>query len=236
LIEGRFFYAFFMGNGPLKTSALRFVKIALPHDYKGQGTRRGQRITTKEIRIVVTTKTQPKKKTTKAVKAVAKKTAKPTTAKKVTAKAKAKPTAKPAKPAAKKTTPKKAPAKKPAAVQKTAPKGLPEQMLDAALTILDDRKGEDIVAVDLRGKSPLADYAVIATGRSGRQLAAMADYVGAAFAKLGVRRIRVEGAQQGDWVLLDAGDVIVHLFRPEVRNFYNLDAILGATSPKSRGA
>lgn len=128
--------------------------------------------------------------------------------------------------AAKKKTSKKIAVKKTTrAKKKSATRGLPEKMRDAALKVLDARQAEDIVTVDLRGKSILADFAIIASGRSSRQLAAIADYLGAAFTELGARKIRIEGLPQGDWVLIDAGDVLVHLFRPEVRRYYNIEAI-----------
>jgi len=98
-------------------------------------------------------------------------------------------------------------------------------------TSLDDDKGEDIVAIDLRGKSSIADFMVIATGRNSRQLAAMASHLDAKLTKAGIKKISVEGAAQGDWVLLDAGDVVVHLFRPEVRTFYALEKMWGAEMP-----
>lgn len=129
----------------------------------------------------------------------------------------------------KKAAPKKAISKKKVAPKKAL--GLPEQMRDAVLKVLDERQGEDIVAVDLRGRSALADYAIVASGRSGRQLAAIAEYIREAFFKLGVRRIRVEGVGQGDWVLIDGGDVIIHLFRPEVRSYYHIEEIWSAKSP-----
>jgi ribosome-associated protein len=96
---------------------------------------------------------------------------------------------------------------------------------------LDDAKGEDIVVVDLTGKSNIADYTVIATGRSSRQVAAMADrVVDQLQAKLPFK-IGLEGMTQGDWVLLDCGDVIVHLFRPEVRAFYAIEKMWGLETP-----
>jgi len=105
------------------------------------------------------------------------------------------------------------------------PKGLPEQQRDAALKILDERQATEIVTMDVRGRSAMADYVIVATGRSARQLAAIADYLRAAFAQIGVRKIRVEGLPQGDWVLIDGGDVLVHLFRPEVRRYYSIEDI-----------
>jgi ribosome-associated protein len=143
-----------------------------------------------------------------------------------------------AKPAKKKTIPKKAPPGKPVkvkakpkaakpkvAARKAAARGVPEQLRDAALKILDERQAEAIVTADLRGKSAMADYAIAAAGKSGRQLAAIAHYLREGFEKAGVKRVRVEGLPQGDWVLIDAGDVIVHLFRPEVRRYYNIEDI-----------
>ena len=96
---------------------------------------------------------------------------------------------------------------------------------------LDDDKAEDIVAIDLRGKSTIADYMVIATGRNSRQLAAMASHLDQKLTKAGVKKISVEGQAQGDWVLLDGGDVVVHLFRPDVRTFYALEKMWGAEMP-----
>ena len=106
-----------------------------------------------------------------------------------------------------------------------------QDLLKIVETSLDDDKAEDIVAIDLRGKSTIADYMVIATGRNSRQLAAMASHLDEKLTKAGVRRVSVEGADQGDWVLLDGGDVVVHLFRPEVRSFYALEKMWGAEMP-----
>ena len=104
-------------------------------------------------------------------------------------------------------------------------------LLKIVETSLDDDKAEDIVAIDLRGKSTIADYMVIATGRNSRQLAAMASHLDAKLTKAGIKRVSVEGTGQGDWVLLDGGDVVVHLFRPEVRTFYALEKMWGAEMP-----
>jgi ribosome-associated protein len=159
-----------------------------------------------------------------------KKTAKAAPKKKSVAKKTAKPVKTVAKKAPVKKAAKAAPKKKSAPKKASAPKGVPELLRDAALKILDERKAEGIVAVDLRGKSALADYALIATGNSARQLAAIADYLSAAFEKLGAKRVRVEGLPQGDWVLIDSGDVIIHLFRPEVRSYYDIESIWDVTS------
>ncbi len=98
---------------------------------------------------------------------------------------------------------------------------------DAALALvlasLDDDKAEDVVSFDLRGKSPMADHMVIASGRSSRQVSAMAEKLLERFKERFHRSARVEGKEAGDWVLIDCGDVIVHLFRPEVRAFYQLE-------------
>lgn len=91
------------------------------------------------------------------------------------------------------------------------------------LSSLDDDKAMDVVAIPLAGKSSIADYMVIASGTSSRQLMAMADHLGKTLKDNGVKSTGTEGAQQGDWILIDAGDIIVHLFRPEVRDFYQLE-------------
>lgn len=106
-----------------------------------------------------------------------------------------------------------------------------QDLLKIVETSLDDDKAENIVAIDLRGKSTIADYMVIATGRNSRQLAAMATHLDQKLTKAGVKKISVEGQAQGDWVLLDGGDVVVHLFRPEVRSFYALEKMWGAELP-----
>jgi len=99
------------------------------------------------------------------------------------------------------------------------------------LTSLEDAKGEDIAPIDITGKSSLADYMVVATGRSQRHVAAIADRLVDDLKQAGGRNIRVEGLRTGDWVLIDAGDVIVHIFRPEVRAFYNLEKMWRAEHP-----
>jgi ribosome-associated protein len=107
--------------------------------------------------------------------------------------------------------------------------GLPEIAREAALKVLDERKADDVMVIDARGRSAMTDYIVVATGGSARQLAAIADYLRQAFAKNGIRTIRVEGLPQGDWVLVDAGDVVVHLFRPDVRRYYAIEDIWAKT-------
>lgn len=98
-----------------------------------------------------------------------------------------------------------------------------QSMLDVIVATLDDGKAEEIVAIDLRGKSSIADHMVVASGRSTRQVTALAEQVASKLKDLGLGRVSIEGKTQGDWVLLDAGDVIVHIFRPEVREFYKLE-------------
>ena len=88
---------------------------------------------------------------------------------------------------------------------------------------LDDDKAEEVAVIELAGKSTIADFMVVATGRSSRQVGAMAEHLRAKLKAAGVKGISVEGAARADWVLIDGGDIIVHLFRPEVRAFYRLE-------------
>jgi len=90
-------------------------------------------------------------------------------------------------------------------------------------------KAEDSVVIDLTEKSSIGDYMVVTTGRSQRHVSAVADHLVKDIEDAGNSRVRVEGMRQGDWVLIDAGDVIVHVFRPEVRAFYNLEKMWSAT-------
>lgn len=100
-----------------------------------------------------------------------------------------------------------------------------EDLLKSVIASLDDNKAEDITSIDLAGKTGIADFMVIATGGSQRQVAALTDYVVKGLKALGHKDIVVQGLEQADWVLIDAGDVIAHIFRPEVRSFYNLDKL-----------
>ena len=88
---------------------------------------------------------------------------------------------------------------------------------------LDNDKAEDIVTIDLIGKTAMADFMVVASGRSTRQVGSMANHILDQIKLSDFRNARIEGMPQADWVLIDAGDVIVHIFRPEVRAFYNLE-------------
>ena len=99
----------------------------------------------------------------------------------------------------------------------------PEQLKAFIETSLDADKAEDIETIDLRGQTALADYMIVASGRSSRQVSALAEKLSDRLRTRGVKQIRVEGTDQGNWVVLDAGDIIVHLFRPEVREFYNIE-------------
>jgi ribosome-associated protein len=100
-----------------------------------------------------------------------------------------------------------------------------EEMLNLVETLLEDDKAEQPVVIELTGKTEIADYMVIASGTSQRHVSAMADHLYRSLKSIGVSGIAVEGLNQSDWVLIDAGDIIIHLFRPEVRDFYNLEKI-----------
>ena len=95
------------------------------------------------------------------------------------------------------------------------------------LNSLDDDQAQEIVSIPLAGKSSIADHMVIASGRSTRQVAAMAQKMAERIKAAGFGHVRIEGLPAADWVLVDAGDVVVHVFRPEVRSFYNLERMWG---------
>ena len=99
------------------------------------------------------------------------------------------------------------------------------------LQSLDDNKGSDIVSIPLEGKSSIADFMVIASGGSSRQVAALAEHLEVKLKRSGVHILGKEGLAQADWVLLDTAEVIVHLFRPEVRDFYSLERMWNTASP-----
>ncbi|MEC7257695.1 MAG: ribosome silencing factor [Pseudomonadota bacterium] len=105
-----------------------------------------------------------------------------------------------------------------------------ETLLARILSSLDDDKAEDVVQIDLRGKTAIGDYMVIASGRSTRQVAAMAEKLVDRLKQDYGRLCRVEGKDTGDWVLIDTGDVVVHIFRPEVREFYQLEKMWAPTT------
>ncbi len=161
-------------------------------------------------------KKAPAKKATKkkaaAKKAPAKKPAKKKTAKKKVPAKKASP-----KKAASKKAPAKKRARKKAALDKT------RMLLDLALKVLDDAQADDVSVIDLAGKSAMADFMVVASGRNPRHIGAMAQNLREKIKGAGLGVPGLEGLGNADWVLIDGGDVIVHLFRPEVRGLYNLE-------------
>ena len=138
-------------------------------------------------------------------------------------------TTKPAKkPAAKKPSAKKSARKRAAPTKKSAPKKprAPEtKLLSRILTSLDDDKAEQIATIDLEGRSSLCDTIVIANGRSSRHVSSIADHLARRLKEAGYGTCHMDGLAQGDWVLVDAGDVIVHVFRPEVRAYYDLEGM-----------
>ena len=110
------------------------------------------------------------------------------------------------------------------------------ETLKLVLAQLDDAKAEDTTTIDLTGKTTIGDFMVVASGRSNRQVGAIADRLLKALAEAGVPGVRVEGMPHCDWVLIDAGDVIVHVFRPEVREFYNLEKMWAPSAARTRRA
>jgi nicotinate-nucleotide adenylyltransferase len=106
------------------------------------------------------------------------------------------------------------------------------ELLRSILASLDDGKAEDIRTIELAGKTTIADYMVIASGRSARQVTALTDHL----EQVLPRPVSIEGKSQGDWVLIDAGDVIVHIFRPEIRAYYNLEKMWGSAFPDIEAA
>jgi ribosome-associated protein len=159
-------------------------------------------------------------------KAVAKKPA----VKKVAAKKVAPKKAAPKKVVAKKAAPKKPVLKQAVAAPVAAPKW-PPLVMDV-LAQLEDSKAEQVVTIDVSKKSSVADVMVVASGRSNRHVSAIADQVVEKLEKSGKKNLRVEGMPQCDWVLVDAGDVMVHIFRPEVRSFYNLEKLWSEHAPQ----
>jgi ribosome-associated protein len=173
-----------------------------------------------------------------AAKKPATKPAKKLVAKKIVKKAIAK------KPVAKKKVAAKKPAarKTPAAKIVIAPKGPrytgPDwPLMNVILDAMDDAKAEEVLAINVEGRSSMADGMVIASGRANRHVAAIADQLVDKLKAFGQKDVRVEGLETSDWVLVDAGNVIVHIFRPEVRSFYNLEKLWSEHAPlESRDA
>ncbi|EQB03600.1 ribosome-associated protein [Sphingobium wenxiniae] len=106
---------------------------------------------------------------------------------------------------------------------------------DLVLQSLDDDQAQETISIPLQGKSSIADHMVIASGRSSRQVASMAQKLAERIKQATGRSARIEGLPVADWVLIDAGDVIVHLFRPEVRSFYNLERMWGFVDAPTAG-
>lgn len=105
-------------------------------------------------------------------------------------------------------------------------------LVQIVMSCLDDAKAEDTTLIDLHGKTSIADAMIITTGRSNVHVNAIADRIVKALKDSGRKAPRIEGLVAGDWVLIDAGDAIVHIFRPEVRQFYNLEKMWGADRPR----
>jgi len=129
-----------------------------------------------------------------------------------------------------------APQAQEATISASTDEALPGSLEDLILSRLDDDKAQDIVLIDLKGKSPMADSMIVASGRSHRHVGALADHVLRTLKDAGHGRARVEGLPHCDWVLIDAGDVVVHLFRPEVRTFYNIEKIWSVDSNHIKAA
>ena len=106
------------------------------------------------------------------------------------------------------------------------------QLLDVVETSLDDDKAQDVVVINLSGKTEFADYMVIASGTSARMVSTMATHLQERLKAAGVKGLAAEGKTQADWVLIDGGDIVVHLFRPEVRTFYDLEKIWDDSVPR----
>src|SRR3984893_2838603 len=100
-----------------------------------------------------------------------------------------------------------------------------DKTLNMILSRLDDMKAEETVTIDLRGKSAFSDYMIVTSGRANRHVGAIAENLAKGLKETGIKSIHIEGLPNCDWVLIDSGDVIVHVFRPEVREFYNLERL-----------
>jgi ribosome-associated protein len=112
----------------------------------------------------------------------------------------------------------------------------PAALLKDIVHWLDEAKAEEVVTIDLAGKSSIGDFMVIASGRSDRHVGAIAEQIQRKLREKGLGRVRIEGLEACDWVLLDTGDIIVHVFRPEVRDFYNLEKMWSAERPGEQTA
>jgi len=108
----------------------------------------------------------------------------------------------------------------------------PERIMQIIMQSLEDSKAEDIVTIPLEPGAALADAMIVASGRSNRHVSSIADHLLRKLKKSGVKGVSVEGLEHADWVLVDTGDIIVHIFRPEVRAFYNLEKLWSPHAPK----
>ena len=115
---------------------------------------------------------------------------------------------------------------------KAKPEAKDVSLLGAIMASLDDAKAEEVIALDLNGQSSLADHMVVATGRSDRHVGAVAHQLVDALKLKGLSGVRVEGLEACEWVVVDAGDVIVHIFKPDARAFYNIERLWGVDRPK----
>ena len=120
-----------------------------------------------------------------------------------------------------------APSKSSAKSQKAS-----KDLSDFLQHVLDENSAQDVIEIDIRGKSSVADYMLVAPGRSNRHVSALSDYVIRALKAEGYKDIGIEGQEGCDWVLVDIGDVILHIFRPEVRVFYNIEKIWSVPLPE----
>jgi ribosome-associated protein len=111
-----------------------------------------------------------------------------------------------------------------------------DETLNLILSRLDDMKAEETVTIDLRGKSSITDYMIVTSGRANRHVGAIAENVAKGLKENGIEAPHIEGLTACDWVLIDSGDVIVHVFRPEVREFYNLEKMWTSDKPTAKRA
>jgi ribosome-associated protein len=123
------------------------------------------------------------------------------------------------------------PSEAPLSVSREEPQPSTAQLEETILHRLDEDKAQDVVVIDLKDKSSVADTMIVASGRSHRHVGALADHLLRLLKDAGQGKARVEGLPHCDWVLIDAGDIIVHLFRPEVRSFYNIEKIWSVEPP-----
>jgi ribosome-associated protein len=200
----------------------------------------GNVLTRKQEGQAIATAPKPKSTRKATTKASATKTpAKPKAAAKPKAPAKPQAAAKPKTPAVKTAHAIKAGKVKPAkaaAIDPHKPTPAVEKLHKLILKSLDDDKAEDVVSIPLAGKSSVADYIVVASGRSSRQVGAIAEHLAQKVGEATGHKAKIEGKGGGDWVLIDAGDIVVHIFRPEVRGFYKLEKMWGVDIPEPAAA